>query len=161
MSAIKDALNHSLDTIGDLRDQLIAANHQIEAMHRRIANQRKNLKHQGRCLQRTCRALCDSMARTREMNKLFLEENNNAHVARKALSAARLSLDTAEINAIENREVIGELKARVTALETALGVIHSNEGRVCGEYGLCTHISCASSHNSWAIADKALFTAED
>lgn len=47
----------------------------------------------------------------------------------------------------------------MTKLEIALKAleeIKTEQGKVCSQYEICTHNSCRSSYNSWAIADKAL-----
>jgi hypothetical protein len=53
-------------------------------------------------------------------------------------------------------------KARETALELleALQNIKDKEGKVCEEFELCTHISCASSYSAWAYADEAITKAK-
>lgn len=38
----------------------------------------------------------------------------------------------------------------------ALLRIKTQQGMVCGEYEICTHESCRSSHASWEIAAEAL-----
>lgn len=40
----------------------------------------------------------------------------------------------------------------------ALEKIHEEEGKICEEFQTCKCISCASSHRSWEIANKALDT---
>jgi septal ring factor EnvC (AmiA/AmiB activator) len=49
-----------------------------------------------------------------------------------------------------------ELGAEVERLESALEKIRDEHGKVCNEYEICTHISCASSHAAWVLADQAL-----
>jgi len=44
---------------------------------------------------------------------------------------------------------VGDLKA-------ALMDIRNNQGRVCEEFELCKHASCASSVAAWFIADRVL-----
>jgi hypothetical protein len=41
-------------------------------------------------------------------------------------------------------------------LQAALEKIRDEHGKVCNEYEVCTHISCASSHAAWTIAEQAL-----
>lgn len=40
--------------------------------------------------------------------------------------------------------------------KAALEKIREKHGRVCGEFELCHHTACASSHASWETADEAL-----
>jgi hypothetical protein len=49
-----------------------------------------------------------------------------------------------------------EDRAHLVALHTALTRIRDDEGRVCAEYEVCTHLACQSSYNAYAIADAAL-----
>jgi hypothetical protein len=44
----------------------------------------------------------------------------------------------------------------ISTLKAALEKIRDEHGKVCNEYEVCTHISCASSHAAWTIAEQAL-----
>jgi len=46
-------------------------------------------------------------------------------------------------------------------LMDALKKIRTTQGKVCSSYEICTHEACASSYNSWAIADEALTAEKD
>jgi hypothetical protein len=47
-------------------------------------------------------------------------------------------------------------KCKISTLKAALEKIRDEHGKVCNEYEVCTHISCASSHAAWTIAEQAL-----
>jgi hypothetical protein len=47
-------------------------------------------------------------------------------------------------------------RAIIEFLLNALNEIKNNQGHVCGEFEICTHESCRSSHASWEIASAAL-----
>lgn len=48
------------------------------------------------------------------------------------------------------------LLAEVQRLRAALEQIRDRSPVVCGEYEICRHVGCASSHRAWEIADAAL-----
>ena len=45
---------------------------------------------------------------------------------------------------------------KISIATEALKKIRDTQGAVCSMYEICTHPSCQSSYNSWAIADEAL-----
>ena len=49
---------------------------------------------------------------------------------------------------------------RYDTIVLALQKIKRDEGRVCDDFELCKHQSCASSYGAWAIADKCLASLE-
>lgn len=49
-----------------------------------------------------------------------------------------------------------ELQQRIAKLEAALKLIKDEEGKVCENFGSCTHRACNSSCAAWMIADEAL-----
>ena len=107
--------------------------------------------------------LAQKEARIEELVDLvvfFTEINNKYSEAMKgAISEGekkRLQDDIA--NALQGK--LDEM-ARIRELEDALREIKDTQGKVCENYELCQHISCASSYNSWAIADKALSDKEE
>ena len=48
------------------------------------------------------------------------------------------------------------MKDKFEVAKDALLKISKTQGKVCEDYETCNHVSCRSSYNSWAIADKAL-----
>ncbi len=45
---------------------------------------------------------------------------------------------------------------RALTAEAALRDIHNNSGKVCEDFGICTHVACQSSVYAWITADKYL-----
>ncbi len=63
-------------------------------------------------------------------------------------------LDDAKI--AELSQSIDEAQERERVLVEALNTIRIYYGRVCGEFGSCTHVGCQSAYGAWATADNAL-----
>lgn len=53
------------------------------------------------------------------------------------------------------KDIVDTLEKGMAALDT-LHKIEDEEGKVCPDYETCRHPACASSYNSWMLANEAL-----
>lgn len=52
--------------------------------------------------------------------------------------------------------VVRDPEQQMRVLIRALTRTNFTEGKVCGQYEVCNHDACASSHTAWSIANEAL-----
>jgi hypothetical protein len=61
---------------------------------------------------------------------------------------------------MNNKETMKVFEAFKVATD-ALKEIKNEQGKVCCDFEFCHHVACASSTNSWMIAEKALIDMEE
>lgn len=76
--------------------------------------------------------------------------------AEKERDAANETIATGVLARGKVSAALAASEAACAAMRGALEKIRTNEGKVCGEFELCTHVACQSSYNAYAIADAAL-----